>query len=501
MPKIANYGANTLVNVSIKGFSLPSWNTSPSGGVLKSALTTNGGKLIGGCDSDAGGGFPNFTNVKLEMENITISLPANTGAVAIDASNLLAFQGRHLLVLASGTTAAPTTSGGIFMPQIGNEIQNELSDTDVAGFYTGYKLTEHTHAARIYVAFSSNCLVFDAGSTTHSTGSYTGNGVRIDYVHEQDCVNDIVSVAGAYKNVVSIGLADFENTTGNGVLDPSNNLYGILNLNITNAATSTTTACNANISGGSHITVHYLLCQPETSVVAGPPSGLIENWTSQDGSGTTFANTGTDSTNSMTTNAAWATATGFTGNVATYNGTSSFSVAASAANTNFDGSSPFSVCIWFNSNGIQSSAARVITTVDGTSSAVTGWDIFINPSGGTQFLNVLLFNNFTANNYVDFTGSANVTANVTHLGCFKYDGTKSATSVKAFLDGAPTTGTETSTLTGSIANGNPVMIGAALAGAGHGNFFHGAIGRARIFNRLLSDLEISTMFSAGPNAY
>jgi hypothetical protein len=80
MPKIPFSGSGRLVDISIKGFTLP------AGFIIKSSLTT--GNLIGGCG----------TNVKLEMEKVAINLPVNTGAVAINATNILAFQGRHLLI-------------------------------------------------------------------------------------------------------------------------------------------------------------------------------------------------------------------------------------------------------------------------------------------------------------------------------------------------------------------------------------------------------------------
>jgi hypothetical protein len=62
-------------------------------------------------------------------------------------------------------------------------------------------------------------------------------------------------------------------------------------------------------------------CTPPTP----PAPTALELWLGRDGSGSTLANTGTDSTNSATGhNLTWASTTGFTGTVAQYNGTNAY---------------------------------------------------------------------------------------------------------------------------------------------------------------------------------
>jgi hypothetical protein len=80
---------STLVAISIKGFTPPAWNNAAVGFNIKTSATT--GNLIAGP-------LPPFTNVKLDIENVTIKAPVNTGAVMVNATNILAFQGRHLLI-------------------------------------------------------------------------------------------------------------------------------------------------------------------------------------------------------------------------------------------------------------------------------------------------------------------------------------------------------------------------------------------------------------------
>jgi hypothetical protein len=73
-----------------------------------------------------------------------------------------------------------------------------------------------------------------------------------------------VGGAGPFHGPLHIGMAYLENTTGRGILDSSNMLYGIVNLQVANASGSPS-VCNANVSGGAHLTIHYVNCQPDAS--------------------------------------------------------------------------------------------------------------------------------------------------------------------------------------------------------------------------------------------
>jgi hypothetical protein len=502
MPKLPNYVGGT-VDISIKGFTLPNWDGGAAGMIIKTSAMT--GNLFGGYDNAVGGGFPNFTNVKLEMEKVSISAPTNTGAVMINATNLQAFQGRHLLInTPSGGSSVSTnaTSGAIWMPAVGNEVQNELDDTQAGGFYTVYKLTEHTHARRIYAEYGFNCFVFDNGTLgTGHTGiaDYTGNGTQIDYLREQNCVNGLVGGPGPFRSPVNIGMADLENTASNGVLDANNLLYGIVNIQIPSSVGGHLTSCNANVSGASHLTIHYLNCQPEVfgSGATAPPSGLIENWISQEGVGSTLVNSGSDFTNSMaTTNVTWAAAGGFTGNVATYNGSTSVATASSLTNTNFTGATPFSACQWVNPSSLLGISNEILLT---NTSSTTGISVqlFGSTSAAPGSYTVYLYS--TLANFIQVrTPAAAIPSGSVSLVCFTYDATGVAAGVTLYVNGsavAATVGSDTLS-GGSIASGVAMTISRNAGPA-----FLGAIGRVRIFNRHLSAAEITTMYRAGPDAY
>jgi hypothetical protein len=499
MPKLANYVGGT-VDISIKGFTLPNWDGNAAGMIIKTSAMT--GNLFGGYDNATGGGFPNFTNVKLEMEKVSIQAPINTGAVMINASNLQAFQGKHILCNApgSGTTIPTNTAGGcIFMPQIGNEVQNQLDDIQAGNLYTSYKLTEHTHAGSIYAVYAHNCFVFDNGNTSTSVSDYKGNGAQIDYLWEQNCVNGIVGGAGPFHSPLNISLADLENTTGNGVLDSSNTLYGIINIQIPSTVGGALSPCNANALGGLHLAIHYINCQPDSSASggSGPPSGLIENWISQEGLGTMLVNSGADFMNAMTTsNVTWATAAGFAGNVATYNGSTSTATASSFSGTNFTGAAPFSICQWLTPSSLAGISNEILLS---NTSSTTGISVQLFGSSSTVpgSYQVNLYN--TLANFIQTrTASATIPVGSASLACFTYDATGVAAGVKMYINGvaaAATVGSDTLS-GGSIASGVAMHIG-----SGGGPSFLGAIGRVRIFNRLLSSSEIVAMTVAGPNAY
>jgi hypothetical protein len=232
-------------------------------------------------------------------------------------------------------------------------------------------------------------------------------------------------------------------------------------------------------------------------VPASASSGLVENWFSQEGEGSTLVNSGSDFTNAATgSNITWTTAAGFSTPVATYNGTSSIATATSTTSTSFTGATPFSVCVW--ANLISNGAGTFAGNLNATGGNFTGWEFSIN-IGTSGFLSFFLVNSFPSNSIAVQT-LASVTTGATHFLCVAYNGNKNATTgVTFYIDGfasASNTIAENS-LTGSAANTNPVMLGSRIGG---GSFLNGVMGRVKIWNRLVTSSEISAMFSAGSGA-
>ena len=223
MPVIANY-TSPLLDISIKGYTLPNWGSSLVGTTISTAKNT--GNLFGGYDSSSGGGYPNFTNVKLHLEQITLQGPANPGIVMVNASNLLAFSANHVLLTAPGGVPSNAAGAGILMPEVANEIQNEIHDVQVGGFYTGYRLGEHTWATKLEATTCVNGVVFDVGTNVNQPVGYLGNSISIGYMHVQECTHGIVG--GANATVVNIQNASME-LNGTDIIDSGNKLYGVIN--------------------------------------------------------------------------------------------------------------------------------------------------------------------------------------------------------------------------------------------------------------------------------
>jgi hypothetical protein len=187
---------------------------------------------------------------------------------------------------------------------------------------------------------------------------------------------------------------------------------------------------------------------------------------------------------------------GFTGTVATYNGTTSAAATAGFTNTNFDGTLPFTICQWVNPSTLSGFTQEIMLS---NTSSTTGISVqlFGASSAAPGSYNVNLFSTL-ANSIQVRTSTATLTAGSINLACFKYSGTKLASGVTMYVNGATAAATVASdTISGgSIASSHVMQIG-----SNGGTAFLGAIGRVRIFNRALSDAEISAMYAAGPNAY
>jgi hypothetical protein len=494
MPKIANYGANMAL-IGIRGYTIPVPTTPMIGAVIQTAL--NSGNLFAGFDSAAGGGKPPFTNVWLDLEDLTIwDTTVNPGAAMVDATNLQNLTAKNLLIGAAGNLL-PTNAAGwaIKYPGSANNVRINVDNIAVGGFYNGFKLGEHSHTGSIYAGNTTNCFVFDPGTNAGDGSIYNNNSISVDYMWGLGCTNFISS--GSQMATVNVQVADSESSVTD-FNDASNLLHGIVNYAIPLGANH----CAPIINGAINLQINSLQC----SVAAANP--FLENWKSQDGSGTTLVNTGSDSTNTATaTNVTWSTtATGFAGvPVAVYNGTTSVSVAASATQTAFNGATPFSACAWFNMSTLTYAGVSSAYLFSNLSAATgnPGWRVGVFGTGATPVgaLDIYLINNVTTGNFINVhtaPGGTLVTAGTLTLACMTYDGSKTAAGVAAYINGAPVTLlTVTNGLTGSIASTAPLYIGGEFDGNGG---FPGALGRVRVYSRKLSSSEISAMYTTGPNA-
>jgi hypothetical protein len=186
----------------------------------------------------------------------------------------------------------------------------------------------------------------------------------------------------------------------------------------------------------------------------------LEAWLSQDG-GLPLENTGTNSSNTATgSGITFTTAPGFTHPVATYAGGGPGAVAASGTATNFSNTTPFTVSMW-------EIASTTVAEVSTASPSGAGWILY--DVAGTPYFGVV---NAVGVGIQVGTTSPSGAPNPKNV-CAVYDGTGVISGLHIYINGvAQTTATVLNTLSGSIAGGNPVIIGALTTGVeGNVNVF------------------------------
>lgn len=237
---------------------------------------------------------------------------------------------------------------------------------------------------------------------------------------------------------------------------------------------------------------------PVSLTLATTNDGLIEGWPSNEGSGSLLRTVTSSGDNANGTAVTWTTPSGFPVPVATYNGTTTVAIGATTSTTDFDGTTPFSGCFWANVTSSAPVDQGIMGTIDVSGAIIPGWDFEFVTFGSLVSPIFRLINNI-GTNLIDVRGTTGATVGVTHFVCFTYDGSKSASGVKIYLDGSPVaTSTNANTLTGSAVSGNPIRLGARKNGAGSTNFLGGTLGYVRLYNRVLSSSEVSTLFAVGP---
>lgn len=245
IPKLPNY-TSPLVDIEIRGYTLPNPNTY-GGAIFQTACPA--GNFFGGYDAAAGGGSPPFTNVQLQMQRLTIFTLYNATCVAVNATNILAFQGYDLLIRPDATWngSLPTnTNGGLYMPAVLNEPTNQLNNLTVAGYTNNVILTEHTQVSKLQSVLGVNCMVADTGHNASAPGTYFGNSISINSVWAQNCTHMLA--AGSNATTINIQNLDSENNTID-IYDPSNDLHGYIGF--LNPFSPNT----LNMTGGSNLTI------------------------------------------------------------------------------------------------------------------------------------------------------------------------------------------------------------------------------------------------------
>jgi hypothetical protein len=227
--------------------------------------------------------------------------------------------------------------------------------------------------------------------------------------------------------------------------------------------------------------------------------GLVDCWAMTDGSGSAFADScGTSNTQTLFAGSlTWGTNAGLPGSTATF---SSTAIAQGANNTatNFNGAQPFSVSAWIKLTAGNLTDNRTIISDLQTAAGnlYSGWELGI---AGTAELNVYLISNFSTNNYINVHTAVNTLAlNTLYYVVMTYDGSKTAAGVVIYVNGvAQTTTVVQNSLTGSTSSTANVTLGGRNTAAAPPNTIDGIQAYTRIYNRVLSQTDVTNYFPAG----
>lgn len=243
----------------------------------------------------------------------------------------------------------------------------------------------------------------------------------------------------------------------------------------------------------SDVSTIYAAGVPAATIPTGGDASLVDWWKMNEGAGTTFANSAAGaSSNAVTTNqVSYAARAGFPGLAAIFNGSGSNGTGANQTGSNFNGTSPMTVCSWINISA-NNRYKNIIGTNNAADASTTGWSLNLNAN--TDVPTFVIWGSSSA--VLVANDNAALTENATHQLCATYSGNGHTSGVIFYVDGVgQATYTGADSFSGSAANSNPVNIG--VTPNDPASYFAGAIGDVRIYNRVLSAQEISTLYAGG----
>lgn len=249
----------------------------------------------------------------------------------------------------------------------------------------------------------------------------------------------------------------------------------------------------SSLTAGQVVCVNWATANSTPGGIALSTTGIlaIAGWAMNEGSGLTLHDS--VGSNHATINSGgsitWQANTGLPGTTPQWNG-SGYALAASSSLTNFDGTTPFSASVWTDITHI--STAVLMGNID-TGSAFKGWELSLQNAAVKFFL----VNNYPSN-AIDVVQTPAVFAGFFHI-VVTYDGSRSASGVKLYMNGASVAlTTNVNTLTSSAASGLPVRFGARNDGS---NKLSDAMAFAEIYNFVLTSTQVAAFYASGPGLY
>lgn len=220
-------------------------------------------------------------------------------------------------------------------------------------------------------------------------------------------------------------------------------------------------------------------------------SGLVDCWPMTDGTGSALADGCSTSNAALLFTGGFTWQTNYTLPGTTLLNSNAYFVGSNQTATNFTGATAFSISTWVGSSNFAAGSQAIISTLNPAASFI-GWELETDAGGHPHGFLV----NTYPSNAIETASTAVLSAGL-HYVVVTYDGSKTAAGVKFYIDGVlGTNGTPTAdTLTGSIANTLPVTILARNNGT---DAFIGVEAFTRLYNRALSQADITNYFTAGP---
>jgi hypothetical protein len=236
---------------------------------------------------------------------------------------------------------------------------------------------------------------------------------------------------------------------------------------------------------------------PLSLTISNINSGLLDGWQMNEGSGTTF-NDATSNANNLTFSSgygSWGTVAGI-GTAFTFNGTGQ----ARGSNytlTNFDGTTAFSISAWvtYTASGNWEIIAE---NMNGPYSSSGAGILFVKNNSNHLYVQI---QNSNSNGIGIGSPGTTLTTGTLYFVVLTYNGSKTAAGTIMYVNGtAVTPNVLNNTLTGSVASATPFAIaGPTAADTPAVLYYHnGAQAYTRIYNRVLSPTDITSMYTAGP---
>lgn len=235
----------------------------------------------------------------------------------------------------------------------------------------------------------------------------------------------------------------------------------------------------------------------QSVIMTGPGSSgpiynacLVYGWPVNEGSGRTLHDVSVNANNATiaTVSPTWGSNAGFPGSSWTVG--SGGAGAANNTHANFDGTTPFSLAAW--ANVTSTSSNEIILSTLSNAGTYNGYEMSteVVSAGKLEFY----LSNSTSNRII-VTGSTTIAATGVHYLVATYDGSKNASGVKLYVDGAAETNNiSQNNLTGTTTTASTPVLGERPA---DGNRMVGVLAAGVIYNCVLNPTDIATYFTRG----